>query len=136
MTNTSLRLTRGQLKTFLKVEAVCVLALCIAAVVAAGLAYLQAVITTGNAFFSPIQTADVMGVSVVYFGLVPTVLLGAPIYTLLKTYSLDSWAAVLITGLLPGVVVLLFSLPIGIYAIVCGGIIASVTHAYFRNKKI
>jgi hypothetical protein len=135
MANTSSRLTHSQFKTFLKIETVCLLALCIAAVVAAGLAYLQATMTTGNALFSPMQTAEIMVMSVLYFGIIPTALLGAPIYALLKAGGHDRWTVVLLIGFVPGLV-LLFSLPVGIYSIVCGGIIASITHAYFRNIKV
>jgi hypothetical protein len=134
MTNISLRLTRSQFKAFLKIEAVCVLALCIAAVVSAGLLYFQTMIVE-KALFSPIQAAESALFYVIYFGIVPTVLLGAPIYGLLKAYARDSWAAVLFTGLAPGFVILFFSWSVGVYAIVCGGIIASITHAYCRNVK-
>jgi hypothetical protein len=135
MVNTSSRFTRSQFKVFLKIEAVCILALCIAAAVSAGLLYLQTM-TAEKALLSPIQAAESALFYVIYLGIVPTVLLGAPIYALLKAYGRDSWTVVLFTGLVPGFVLLLFSLPVGMYAIVCGGIIASITHAYFRNRKV
>jgi hypothetical protein len=135
MSNASSFFTRSRFNLFLKIEAVCILALCIAAAVSACLLYLQT-ITSEKALLSPIQAAESALFYVVYFGIVPTVLLGAPIYALLKVYRRDSWLVVLFTGLAPGLVLMLFSLPVGIHAIVCGGIIASITHAYFRNKKI
>jgi hypothetical protein len=135
MTNISLSFARSQFQVFLKIEAVCIFALCIAAAVSAGLLYLQTM-AAEKALLSPIQAAESALFYVIYFGIVPTVLFGAPTYALLKAYARDSWTAVLFIGLVPGFVLLLFSLPVGMHAIVCGGIIASITHAYFRNIKM
>jgi hypothetical protein len=136
MNDISSRFNRSQLKVFLKIEVVCVLALCIAAVVAAVLVYVQTTIIGEKDLFSPIQTAEIMVMSVLYFGIIPTVLLGAPIYALLKASGRDNWAIVLFVGLVAGFVMLFINFRLGIYSIVCGGIIASITHACFRNKKI
>jgi hypothetical protein len=91
MHNASSRFNRSQLKVFLKIEVVCVLALCIAAVVAASLVYVQMTIIGEKDLFSPIQTAEIFIMSIPYYGIVPTALLGAPIYALLKAYGIDSW---------------------------------------------
>jgi hypothetical protein len=91
MSNASSFFTRSRFNLFLKIEAVCILALCIAAVVAASLVYVQMTIIGEKDLFSPIQTAEIFIMSIPYYGIVPTALLGAPIYALLKAYGIDSW---------------------------------------------
>jgi hypothetical protein len=136
MANTSSRFTRSQFRVFLKIEIVCILALCITAVVASALVYVQMTIVVEKDLFSPIQTAQIFIMAIPYYGIVPTALLGAPIYAFLKAYGQDSWANVQFTGLAPGFVLLFINSRLGIYTILCGGIIATIVHLYFRNVKM
>ena len=88
-------------------------------------------LSTGTAFQNPADAAKTFFLATLYFGVVPVVLLGAPSYFALIRYSQPRWPHVLLIGVAPGILALPLDLVLGSTAIVCGVVVASVTHILF-----
>ncbi|WP_454831329.1 hypothetical protein [Pseudoxanthomonas wuyuanensis] len=95
--------------------------------VAAGMALI------GAADSGPTGGAKFFFQSTLFFGIIPTVVVGAPIYSALLSRSNPRWLYVILLGIGPGVVTLPLDVFIGIFATVCGGIVASLTHVLCRR---
>lgn len=120
------------MRTLLKVELIALVALCLASIAVGFLAFGQAHLISNN-IFTPLETAIVTGGHAALWGFLPTVIYGAPIYLLLRLRHLDRWINVLAVGILPGMVILLISIPVGLYAIFAGAAVSSLTH-FLSNK--
>ena len=66
-------------------------------------------------------------------GLLPALLIGAPSYVALLCHNLARWPYVLLLGILPGLVMLLIELSLGLWAIICGATVALLTHLMCRR---
>ena len=62
-------------------------------------------------------------------GLAPVLFVGAPIYFLLMLRQLTSWLNVLMLGAAPGILLFFVSGELGAWAVACGVVVASITHA-------
>ena len=61
-------------------------------------------------------------------GALPVVFVGAPIYFILLRRGSANWLSVIVLGTAPGVLLLFVAGGLGIWAIVCGLVVASATH--------
>ena len=66
-------------------------------------------------------------------GALPVVFVGAPIYFMLLWRGLANWLNVVMLGVAPGVLFLFVAGGLGVWAIVCGTVVASVTHLICRR---
>ena len=113
-----------------KTEAVAIAALL---VVAAALAVLFAVRAASPAdILSPIGAALVVFAYTMAIGCVPVAVFGAPLYAWLLFHGRSSWAAAIAIGLLPGLVLLLVAIDLGLWSMGCGAAVALATHAVCR----
>ena len=116
----------------MRIEAICLIALGVAAVAAGGLALVETLFAQ-KALLTPIEAAIATALYTLLYGVGPVVLIGAPVYTLLVGYKANTWWAVLLVGLVPESSLAWIDRSIGIYACVCGIVIATVTHARWQR---
>jgi len=96
-------------------------------IVAAGMALI------GSLTPDPAGGAKFVFESALFFGVLPVVAVGAPIYFALLRYGKPRWFYVILLGIAPGVAALPFDVLLGIFAILCGAAIASLTHLMCRG---
>ena len=103
-----------------------------------GLSALIASLAESSAL-SVVDSAKIVFTTVFLIGSLPVILFGAPLYTLLLYFNKVTWTAVLAIGATPGLCLLLFEIEIGLYSLVCGLLVATITHALSRlysNKSL
>ena len=81
-----------------------------------------------NSLLSPTASAQIGFGYTTILGLLPALLIGAPSYVALLQHNLARWPYVLILGVLPGLVMILIELSLGLWAIICGAAVALLTH--------
>ena len=115
------------LRQLLLVEAVALVALFVVSGAIAALFGAGSLLGPSSAF-GPTDSAQIGFVGAVFFGLLPTLLVGAPGYIVLLRSGLARWPYVLLLGTLPGIVALTVEPSLGLWAITCGAAIAAFTH--------
>ena len=68
------------------------------------------------------------GISTFLFGFLPVTLFGAPLYSYFLYRSRASWLNALTVGAIPAVPIALFSLDVAWLVLLCGLVVAAVTH--------
>jgi len=86
-----------------------------------------------NALFEPVDAAIFFFSYTAFFGVLPVVLIGAPVYFALLGDGQARWLYVLLLGIAPGGLVLFFDLSMGVLALVCGAAVAPLTHLMCRS---
>ena len=81
-----------------------------------------------NSLLSPPASAQIGFGYTTILGLLPALLIGAPSYVALLQHNLARWPYVLILSVLPGLVMILIELSLGLWAIICGAAVALLTH--------
>lgn len=114
-----------------RVELIAKFSLVFGACLTGTFAFIQSAWWAANGQSLVIEPPDVLWIVTIYaimFGLLPATLLGAPIYTWLKSINRASWTNVLGLGVLPGIVVLPFERELTIWVMLCGCVVAISTH--------
>ena len=114
-------------KRFLLVELVSIVTLVMVAGAVAAFGAIDSV-SHANSLISPGGSAWIGFGYTAIIGLLPVVIVGAPIYFMLVRRNMANWLNVVILGAAPGVLLLFISLALGVWAIACGVVVASVTH--------
>jgi len=114
-------------RQFLVVIAAVVVALTLVAGVLASIAVISP--DHGTAFLNP----QLIFNATIFFGAPLVLLLGAPAYFVLLRKGQARWYYVLTLGVIPGLVLLLMDTMLGVFAVVCGGIVSLVTHLACRR---
>lgn len=117
----------GPMRTFRLFFIVQIAAVTSLLLVAAGMALI------GAADSGPTGGAKFFFQSTLFFGAIPTIVIGAPIYFALLIHSNPRWLYVILIGIVPGVVMLPFDGFLGIFAAICGCFVASLTHVICRR---
>ena len=86
-----------------------------------------------NSLVRPADSALIGFVYTAVFGFLPVVLIGAPGYLVLLRYNFARLKYVLLLGITPGVFAVFFHPSLGLWAIVCGALMASITHFIYRK---
>ena len=68
-------------------------------------------------------------------GILPAVLVFAPIYSFLRAQGRINWLAVIAIGALSGGVLFFSMFIVGLYGVIAGAIVAASTHAVLRPRK-
>ena len=113
-------------------EFISVTALVVVAFALSGLSALLASLAESSAL-STVDSAKVVFTAFIIIGSLPVALYGAPLYTLLLHFSKATWVTVLAIGAAPGLCLLLFDTELGLYSLVCGSFVASITHTLARS---
>jgi hypothetical protein len=114
-----------------RIELSALAALLICAVLMAAYGFfdaLRAQATGSSPLLSPLSAAWVGFAYTGTIGVLPVILYGAPAYTFLNCKRAASWWAVLLVGLVPGVGVSFLERDLGGFFIVCGILVACITH--------
>ena len=119
-------------RQFIFVELVSIAALLL---VATGMAAYGAVdsMSHDNSLIDPRGSAWLGFAYTVMIGAVPVIFLGAPIYLALLRRGSANWFNVLILGITPGLLLLFVAGGLGLWAMLCGVVVASVTHLACRR---
>ena len=113
-----------------RTEAVAVVALLAVATALAIVFAIQA--ASPGDLFSPIGAALVVFAYTMAIGGAPAAVFGAPLYAWLLSTDRSSWAAAVAIGVVPGLVLLLVAIDLGLWSIGCGVTVAVATHAFCR----
>jgi hypothetical protein len=79
--------------------------------------------------FGATDAVEIIFVYLLPIAFVPVVAFVAPLYSTLLYNGRTSWSAAFVVGAIPGVVLLLFSLFVGLVSLACGAVVALATHA-------
>ena len=122
----------SSLRQFIVVELVSIATLLL---VASGMAAYGAIeaMLHDNAMIDPRGSAWLVFAYTAMIGAVPVIFLGAPIYLALLRRGSANWFNVLILGITPGLLLLLVAGGLGLWAMLCGAVVASVTHLACRR---
>jgi hypothetical protein len=107
-------------------------ALLIVAGAMAGVAAMDSA-THSNALLSPASAASVTFGYTLILGVLPVLLVGVPGYLILLHRGIARWHYALALGVVPGLVALPFGANLAIWATVCGGAVAMLTHLACRR---
>jgi hypothetical protein len=118
------------LKHLAKTEAVATFSLLAVAAALAVLFAVQAAIQSDPS--SSVGVALVVFAYTMAIGCIPVVAFGAPLYAWLLSHGRTSWAAAIAIGVIPGLVLLLVAIDLGLWAIGCGAAVALATHVICR----
>ncbi len=86
-----------------------------------------------QSLLSPVASAKIGFVYTLAFGLLPALLLGAPMYFGLVRLGKDHWFYVLPAGVLPGIFFMPFEASLAFWVILCGAAMALITHGLHRK---
>ena len=86
-----------------------------------------------NSLIDPWGSAWLGFAYTVAFGLLPVVLFGAPVYSVLLSRGKASWPTAVGLGVVPGLLLLLVAGGLGVWAIVCGLVASCLTHLVCRR---
>jgi len=119
-------------RLFASVEIAALLALLVVATV---MAFLGSGVPGNHAtaFQSSVEGAKAFFVATLFLGVIPVVVVGAPIYFALLRHGKPRWIHVILLGIVPGLAAILLDTYIGAFAIICGVIVASLTHVACRR---
>jgi hypothetical protein len=122
------------LRQFIVVELVAIAALLL---VASGMAAYGAIdsISHHNSLIDPRSSAWLGFGYTLMIGAVPVIFLGAPIYLGLLRRGSANWTNVLILGVMPGLLLLFVAGGIGLWAMLCGMVVAFITHLACRRLR-
>ena len=120
------------IRLFVRVEVTVALSLLTAATVMAVLGAAPFG-SPGTAFQGSGDAAAFYFTSTLLIGVVPAIALGGPLYFLLLKHREARWLYVIMLGVSPGLVFLPFDFLLGTLAIVCGLLVASLTHLGCRR---
>jgi hypothetical protein len=119
-------------RLFVSVEAAALLALlavaCAMALLGSGFPG-----SPGTAFQSSIDAAKFYFLNTLLIGVVPVAAVGAPIYFGLLRRARPRWLLVILLGVAPGLAALILDTLLGTIAMICGVIVAAVTHVSCRR---
>jgi hypothetical protein len=76
------------------------------------------------------------GVSTFFLGFIPVTLVGVPLYSYLLYRSRATWLNVLAVGALPAVPIALFSLSVAWLILLCGLLVAAITHVLVLARPL
>jgi hypothetical protein len=101
-----------------------------------GLAALVALLLVAGVM-AGVTTSSVLGPTYIFgytmmIGVLPALLIGVPAYVFLLRKGQARWYYVLALGVIPGMLLLLMGDELGLLAVVCGGIVALITHLVCR----
>src|SRR5690606_22297050 len=104
-------------------------------VAATGMALLGAADSAfrGESLLDPAGSAKLAFTSTLFFGAIPAVTIGAPIYVALLLRDKTRWLYVILLGITPGILALPFDVFLGILGIACGAFVGSLTHLACRR---
>ena len=108
-------------------------ALLACATVVAMIAFADAVRIGPTSLMSSRWAASAGFAYTVAIGALPAILYGAPLYALLAHKGRATWPAVIVLGMAPGLLVLPFDPWVGGWALVCGVVVAGVTHVLMKR---
>ena len=96
------------------------------------------IVATGMALIGSLTSAPAGGSkfffeAALFFGVLPVVAVGAPIYFASIRYGRPRWFYVILLGIAPGLLALPFDALLSGFAIVCGAAVASLTHLMCRG---
>ncbi len=117
---------------FVTAELATLLALLAVAVAMGVLGATDSVFHSGS-LQDPIDAAKMWFLSTLFFGIFPASAVGAPIYFALLLNGNARWPYVALLGVSPGIAILPFDTLLGMFSIVCGFIVASLTHIGCRG---
>lgn len=72
----------------------------------------------------------------IFYGILPAILLGAPVYTAMTARGPIRWLPMLITALAPGVAMLFLHRGLGLIAIVAGPSVLFMTHRLYQRWNV
>ncbi len=119
-------------KQFIVIELIAILSLLFAAT---GMAAYGAIdsISHDNSLINPAGSAWLVFAYTVVIGAVPVIFFGAPIYSMLLRRGIATWLNVFFLGVTPGVLLLFVDVSLGFWGILCGTVVASITHLGSRR---
>ena len=120
------------LRQFLVVELVSIAVLVLVAAAVGAYGVVDSV-SHANSLVGPGSSAWLGFAYTVAIGTLPVVVVGAPIYLVLLRRGSANWINVVALGGAPGVLLLFLVGGLGIWAMVCGVAVASVTHLICRR---
>lgn len=123
-----------RIRLFIRVEATAVLSLLLAATLMAALGAAPFG-NPGTAFAGPADAATFYFTSTLLIGAVPAIALGGPLYFLLLRQGEPRWFYVVLIGVMPGLAFLPFDHLLGTMAVLCGLLVASLTHLACRRIR-
>ena len=121
------------IRLFVRVEATAALSLLLASTVMAALGAALFLGSPGTAFQGSGDAAAFYFTSTFLFGVIPAVALGGPIYFFFLKQREPRWLYVILLGVTPGLLLFPFDVLLGTLAIVCGLLVASLTHLGCRR---
>jgi hypothetical protein len=111
-----------------KVELVAFGALVAAAFALASFAGIQTSLHP-SPMFNIIDSVRVVFLYTLVIGCIPVLAFGAPLYATLLYRGRASWSAAFVIGAVPGVILLFFTISLGLWSLACGVAVALATHA-------
>ena len=118
-----------------EVRALMALAIC-SALVALYMSVVSTVFGAASVAQAMTSVASLMFMGTFMFGFLPTAAWGAPAYAYLLNRSKATWPRVLLVGSVPGLLLAPFSVDIAKLVILCGLIIASITHVLVLARPL
>jgi hypothetical protein len=83
-----------------------------------------------------VAVAWMIGSSTFFLGFIPVTFIGVPLYSYLLYRSRATWPNVLAVGALPAVPVAIFSYSVAWLILLCGLLVAAVTHVLVRARLL
>ena len=118
-------------KFLIRCELICLAVFLLFSLVVGVVAYIDsymAIASGVNTILNPKNSAILVFQYTLALGFFVVLLFGAPIYAYLSFRRWINWRWVLILGILPGVLLLFVDMHFGRFGVVCGLVVASVSH--------
>ena len=122
----------SSLRQFVAIELVALLALLLIALCMAAYGAADSALYP-NSLIDPAGSAWLGFGYTIFIGAPVAMVIGAPVYFVLARRGLANWPSVLLAGAIPGMIALFVSVSLGLFAVICGIAVASVTHAICRR---